>query len=57
MHLKNYRLLPDRDVAETKRLVTIFLARLLILRESSEESALPLRGKKSGLTRNLLVGI
>src|SRR5260221_13037780 len=54
MHLKNYSVITDRDVG-TLAPCYDFLNLTVVLRKSSEESALPLRGKKSGFTRNLVV--
>jgi serine/threonine-protein kinase HipA len=54
MHLKNYSVITDRDVVRLAPCYD-FLSSTVVLRESSEESALPLRGKKSGFTRNLVV--
>lgn len=54
MHLKNYSVFTDRDVVRLAPCYD-FLSSTVVLRESSEESALPLRGKKSGFTRNLVV--
>jgi serine/threonine-protein kinase HipA len=54
MHLKNYSLITDRDVVRLAPCYD-FLNSTVVLRKSSEESALPLRGKKTGFTRNLVV--
>jgi serine/threonine-protein kinase HipA len=54
MHLKNYSVITDRDVVRLAPCYD-FLSSTVVLRESSEESALPLRGKKSGFTRNLVI--
>lgn len=54
MHLKNYAVITDERVARLAPCFD-FLNSTIVLREAREESALPLRGKKSGITRNLLI--
>jgi serine/threonine-protein kinase HipA len=54
MHLKNYSLITAQGVVRLAPCYD-FLNSSIVLKGSSEESALPLRGKKSGLTRSLLL--
>ena len=53
MHLKNYAVITNREVVRLAPCYD-FVNSTLVLKEPSE-SALPLRGKTSGFTRNLLV--
>jgi serine/threonine-protein kinase HipA len=54
MHLKNYSVIADQGVVRLAPCYD-FLNSTIVLKEPREESALPLRGKKSGFTRKLLV--
>jgi serine/threonine-protein kinase HipA len=54
MHLKNYAVITDESVVRLAPCFD-FLNSTIVLKEAREESALPLGGKKSGFTRNLLV--
>jgi serine/threonine-protein kinase HipA len=54
MHLKNYTVITDRGVVKLAPCYD-FLSSTVVLSGSMEESALPLRGKNSGFTKNLLV--
>jgi serine/threonine-protein kinase HipA len=54
MHLKNYSLITENEVVRLAPCYD-FLNTTLILKNATEESALPLNGKKAGFTRNLLV--
>ena len=52
MHLKNYTVITDRGVVKLAPCYD-FLSSTVVLSGSMEESALPLREKKSGFTKNL----
>jgi serine/threonine-protein kinase HipA len=54
MHLKNYAVITEKEVTRLAPCFD-FLNSTIVLKEAREESALPLRGKKSGFTRNLLI--
>jgi serine/threonine-protein kinase HipA len=54
MHLKNYSVISDKRVVRLAPCYD-FLNSTLMLPKTKEQSVLPLGGKKSGFTRNLLV--